>query len=226
MKEKPLAIFDIDGTIFRSSLLIELEETLIEYGIIPKIVQKEIEKAFNAWLDRKGTYEAYLKDVIETYKNRVKGCLESDINKVSKIVIHEQQERVYTYTRDLIKKLKNTHTLVAISGSPKEIVKEFNKNWKFDHIYATEYEIKNKRYTGKLILQPSLNKKTILKQLLKDYGYSLKLSVGVGDTESDISFLKMVENPIAFNPNKALYAKAKKNNWKIIVERKDVVYNI
>ncbi|MFH1246519.1 MAG: hypothetical protein V1489_01955, partial [Candidatus Liptonbacteria bacterium] len=47
---------------------------------------------------------------------------------------------------------------------------------------------------------------------------------GVGDTESDVSFLKMVERPICFNPNKELYAKAKKRGWRVVVERKDVVY--
>ncbi|GAI32477.1 unnamed protein product, partial [marine sediment metagenome] len=34
--------------------------------------------------------------------------------------------------------------------------------------------------------------------------------VGVGDTESDIAFLKMVEKPICFNPNKKLYQYAKR----------------
>jgi len=32
---KKLAIFDIDGTIFRSSLTIELLESLIEEGVFP-----------------------------------------------------------------------------------------------------------------------------------------------------------------------------------------------
>jgi len=51
-------------------------------------------------------------------------------------------------------------------------------------------------------------------------------SYGVGDTESDISFLKLVENPIAFNPNQNLKAAAEKEQWKIVVEKKDVIYEI
>ncbi len=46
----------------------------------------------------------------------------------------------------------------------------------------------------------------------------------MGDTETDISFLKMVDNPICFNPNKNLYNYAKKKGWEIVVERKDVIY--
>jgi len=55
---------------------------------------------------------------------------------------------------------------------------------------------------------------------------TLKGSVGVGDTESDIAFLKMVEKPICFNPNQKLYQYAKRAGWKIVVERKDVIYHL
>ena len=48
----------------------------------------------------------------------------------------------------------------------------------------------------------------------------------MGDTESDIAFLKMVENPSSFNPNLKLYQYAKRVGWKMVVERKDVVYSI
>jgi len=51
-------------------------------------------------------------------------------------------------------------------------------------------------------------------------------SIGVGDTESDIGFLELVDNPIAFNPNTTLAAHAKKKGWKIVIERKDLVVEI
>jgi phosphoserine phosphatase len=35
-----------------------------------------------------------------------------------------------------------------------------------------------------------------------------------------------VGQPVAFNPNRQLAGYAKKKNWKIIVERKDVVYEL
>jgi phosphoserine phosphatase len=36
----------------------------------------------------------------------------------------------------------------------------------------------------------------------------------------------MVETPICFNPNKKLYEYAKRSGWKIVVERKDVIYDL
>jgi len=35
-----------------------------------------------------------------------------------------------------------------------------------------------------------------------------------------------VENPIAFNPDKKLKLRAEREGWKIVVERKDVIYQI
>ncbi|MBI2097288.1 MAG: HAD-IB family hydrolase, partial [Candidatus Sungbacteria bacterium] len=40
MAKKRIAVFDIDGTIFRSSLLRELLESLITFGIFPYRAQE------------------------------------------------------------------------------------------------------------------------------------------------------------------------------------------
>jgi len=38
--------------------------------------------------------------------------------------------------------------------------------------------------------------------------------------------LEMVERPICFNPNQKLFEAAKRHDWPIVVERKDVVYEL
>ena len=71
-----------------------------------------------------------------------------------------------------------------------------------------------------------LNKAAILKRAVEKEGLTLAHSIGVGDTESDIPFLEMVAQPICFNPNMNLYRYAKRMKWKVVVERKDVVYEL
>jgi len=68
------------------------------------------------------------------------------------------------------------------------------------------------------------DKASILKRAVEREGLTLVGSVGVGDSESDIAFLKLVERPICFNPSSKLYKHAGLAKWKIVVERKDVVY--
>ncbi len=38
--------------------------------------------------------------------------------------------------------------------------------------------------------------------------------------------LEFVENPIAFNPEDTLFEKAKEQGWKIVIERKNVTYEL
>lgn len=228
-KLKKVAVFDIDGTIFRSSLLIEVVEVLVAKGILSEKVKNFYSKAFNDWLARKGSYEEYIGGVIIAFEKNIKGVNYNDFISAAKIVNDFHGEKVYRYTSKLVRKLKKqNYFLLAISNSPKEVASEFCKNWGFDKIYGRIYEIdENKEFTGKT-LRPDLmgDKAKILRRAVDKENLTLRKSVGVGDTESDISFLKLVENPICFNPNKKLYETARKHNWKIVVERKDVVYQI
>ena len=53
-----------------------------------------------------------------------------------------------------------------------------------------------------------------------------KNSVAVGDSATDISMLELVGKPIAFNPDGVLVDFAKKHGWRIVVERKNIVYDV
>ncbi len=223
-----LAIFDIDGTIFRSSLVIELSHALVGAGIFPGIARKEIAKEYLAWLDRKGTYEAYINKVVKIYVQHIAGKSFAKVDKVAKQVIAFQKDRTYRFTRDLIKKLKAEHyILAAVSGSPSYIVEEYAKTIGFDVFFGTELEVLGGKFTGKVKnLDSAFNKAKIVKRLAKIYNADLRQSMAVGDTEGDIKMLSLVGYPTAFNPNLLLAKAAKKRKWKIILERKDVIYRV
>jgi HAD superfamily hydrolase (TIGR01490 family) len=223
-----LAIFDIDGTIFRSSLVIELSHALVDAKVFPKIARQEISKEYLAWLDRKGSYEAYIDKVVKIYVKHIAGKSFAKVDRVARQVIAFQKDRVYRYTRDLIKKLKSeNYFLVAISGSPSYIVEKYAKAVGFNLFFGTELEVMNGIFTGKTKnLESAYNKAKIVKDLASHYHADLKRSIAVGDTESDIEMLKLVGKPIAFNPNLGLAKFAKKSKWTVVAERKDVIYEI
>ena len=228
-KNKKVAIFDIDGTVFRSSLLIELTDALIQEGIFSSNVRKIYSKAHKNWLDRKGSYEDYIEAVVKAFLQNIKGVQYKEFSRITKKVVDFHKDRTYQYTRDIIRDLKKkNYYLLAISHSPQKVVKEFCKGMEFDKIYGRIYEIdKQERFTGKVLYEELISDKAeVLKRAIEKEKLTLEGSVGVGDTDSDISFLKMVEIPICFNPNEKLYQHAKQVGWKIVVERKDVVYNL
>ena len=226
MKTK-LAVFDIDGTIFRSQLIVELVKGLIEEGIFPKNLNEEIESEYLSWVERRGTFVNYIDKVVAVYIKNIKGVSQKDLNRAIKEIVKTEKDKIYVYTRELIKDLKKkNYCLLAISGSPYEIVSEFSKTLGFDYYFGTEFEKINRIYTGKINTNTFSLKADILQSFIKKHKYKLKNSVGVGDSEVDISMLELVNNPIAFNPSKGLAEYAKKKKWKLIVERKNVIYDL
>ncbi len=222
-----VAIFDIDGTIFRSSLLIEVTDALVAEGLFSAKIKNVYAKSYKNWHNRKDSYEKYIGDVVKAFDNNLKKVYQKDFVRISKKVVALQKDKTYRYTRDLVKELKKKgYFLLAISHSPRELVYQFAKNLGFDKVYGRVYEIdKLGKFTGKtLYLDQINNKATILQRAIAAENLTLKGSVGVGDSEGDIPMLSLVQTPIAFNPNSKLYAYAKHAHWKIIVERKDVIY--
>lgn len=227
--KKPVAVFDIDGTIFRSSLLIELVERLIERGIFPEDSRAMYDDEWTKWLNRKGDYESYIMKVVETFASQLKGVPYGAVADIAGEIIEEKKDRVYRYTRDLITDLKQKgYFLLAITRSPKFIADGFGYEYGFDKVYGTFYGTgPSENFTGEVEDEELIqNKSAVLTRALRKEEITLEGSVGVGDTEGDIPMLEMVETPIAFNPNQKLLTHAKRRGWKVVVERKDVIYEM
>jgi HAD superfamily hydrolase (TIGR01490 family) len=228
MKQK-VAVFDVDGTIFRSSLLIEVVDQLIEQGDFPESSRAVYEKQKEKWLDREGDYQEYIDKVVQVFVGHLKGLHYSSLADAAQIVSKKHSKRVYRYTRDLLKDLKSRgYYLLAISHSPKTVLDTFCPQLGFDKVYGMFYETgPNECFTGEIIdSHLILNKANILKRAVEKENLTLTHSIGVGDTESDIPFLEMVARPICFNPNAKLYRHARRMEWSVVVERKDVTYTI
>ncbi len=226
---KKIAFFDIDGTVFRSSLLIQLVEKLIDEEVFPETAREVYAQAHTDWGNREGTYEDYISAVVDAYVAHIKGVHYGALADIGRLVVAQQGKRVYRYTRDLIKELKaDNYYVVAISQSPKTILDEFCKGYGFDKVYGRMYEIgPQDLFTGEMIdVHLIENKANIIRRVLEDEAFTSDESVGVGDTEGDIPLLEMVEKPICFNPNQGLHDHAVHMDWKVVVERKDVIYTL
>lgn len=225
-----VAVFDVDGTIFRSSLLIELVEVLIDRGIFDVSVREQYEAQKLEWLDREGNYEEYIMAVVHVFQENIRGVSEQMLVESAELVIERYRNRTYRYTIDLIHLLKERgYFLVAISHSPKEILDLFCGALGFDKVYGRMYELdQDGYYTGVITDEDVIsNKANIFHRVMEKYDHLvIDGSVGVGDTEGDISFLQLVQNPICFNPNLKLYTYAQEHGWETVVERKDVIYEL
>ena len=90
---KKVAFFDIDGTVFRSSLFIELVEACILKGVFPKEARKQYAREHTAWLNREGTYEAYIDAVVASFMEHIRGVYYGDFADIGRMVVAEQGKR-------------------------------------------------------------------------------------------------------------------------------------
>lgn len=226
---RKVAFFDVDGTIFRSSLLIELVEELVQGEVFPSTAQKQYSREHNSWRNREGSYESYINAVVKTYLNHIKGVHYGDVADIGQKVVENHSKHVYRYTRDLIGKLrKQDYFIVAISQSPKTILDKFCSEYGFDKVYGRMYELgPQDKFTGEMTdVHLIENKANIITRVLEKEDVALDNSIGVGDTEGDITLLEKVAQPICFNPNQKLYDHALRMGWKVVIERKDVIYEL
>lgn len=228
-KKQRVAVFDVDGTIFRSSLLIQVVEQLIRDGIFPEEAQAIYAREYEKWLDREGDYESYITGVVKAFRRYLKGVAYEALGDAAETVVAAQWKRTYRYTRKLLAELKEKdYFLLAVSHSPKTVLDKFCPRLGFDKVYGMMYELgPQELFTGTVMDEHLIfNKAAIVRRAIEKENLTLAHSVGVGDTESDIPFLEAVAKPICFNPNQKLFRYAKRNKWKIVVERKDVIYEL
>lgn len=227
---KKVAVFDIDGTLFRSGLQREVFYELIKMGVVPQEMVNESTLKFRQWRHRShgNAFEEFDMVLVNAMDSTLPHLRVSDYEKAAQLVIEKRADNVYVYTRDLIKSLKRKgYFLLAISGSQHELVGPFAKKYGFDAWTGQEWEKDTKLefFTGKRTYTHT-GKEKILQTFLDNHDLTMKDSVAVGDSGGDVSILNAVDNPIAFNPTYELLEKALENKWKIVVERKNTSYEL
>lgn len=206
---------------------------LIKYDFIDEATfVGGVKNKFQKWEERRGTYDDYLDEVVESYIKYLSKIENTDIDYVANRVIEQKSEKIYTYSRQKIKEhLSLGHLVIIISGSPMFLVEKMAKKLNADDFIATIYHTNSDgRYTGELTpMWDSDSKFKAIDEFVRKYNIDLENSYAYGDTTGDLGMFIKVGNPVAINPAKRLFEKIQKDTKlkdkiKIIVERKDMIY--
>lgn len=233
--KKSAAFFDIDGTISREGLISEMFKKMIKYELIDNSKwYNEVEPAFTRWDKRVGDYDDYLQKMVDIYTETVQNTNSFHIAYIARKVIEQKGDRVYTYSRRKIKWHKaQGHIVIAISGSPIELVREMSEKYGMDDYRGTIYQVgSDGMYNGSIVpMWDAESKRRAVLEIAEQYNIDLSTSYAYGDTNGDFSMLKLVGNPFAINPTRELLTRIQKDDAlmqkiHIVVERKDVTYQL
>jgi HAD superfamily hydrolase (TIGR01490 family) len=222
------AAFDIDGTLIRWQLYHAIADRLVRLGYVPAEAYQPIKDARMQWKRREqgATFKTYEHKLVLTYSDLLNTLEASQVDEAIESVFEEYKDQVYVYTRDLLKSLKQAgYLLFAISGSQTEIVQKMAEHYGFDDFLGSTYERSGNKFTGENINYLG-RKDAAVQELASKHSASFKNSIAAGDSLSDIAMLEMVEHPIAFNPERELFEVAAERGWRIVIERKNMVYEL
>ncbi len=227
------AFFDIDGTIFRDSLMTTNFKKLVKHEVIDmKVYYAEVKEVEDNWVRRYKEYDEYIEILARVYSENLKGVDMSYLNFIADKTIEDSFEDIYKYSRArLAWHHQEGHNIFFISGSPDFLVSRMAMKYNATDFRGTTYfPDENNRFSGKISkMWNSENKDIAMQELVELYNIDMKNSFAYGDTNGDFSMLKAVGNPIAINPNKELFKAIQNDEYlsrrtQIVVERKDNIY--
>lgn len=227
--KRPYAAFDIDGTLIRWQLYHATADYFVKTGLIDQTSFSHISQLRSHWKERSSltAFNDYEQQLIKLIDTVFIGLDYSLFKQACEAVFKRYQNQTYIYTRNLIFDLKKQDYLIfALSASPLEIIKLVSEYYQFDDFAASTYEVINHQLTGQKKVLLSDDKALELNQMIIRHNAQTKNSIAVGDSPGDKLMLNQAAEPIAFNPSRELYNTAISNHWKIVIERKNVIYQL
>jgi len=225
-KMNRLALLDFDGTLRSGNISIELMSYLRREDLYPTRIYDELSSV----MDRRSrgllSYDDSSIICGELWAKAVKGMRRTDLLGHTADFFKRSKKKIYKSSYELVSLLiKDGYKPIVLSVGAHEIVSMASKELGVSEVYATEVEIKNGVYTGRLknrLCMPD-GKLEIIKRFSKTA--NLSDSFAFGDSIADSRMLEIAGIPVALNPSRALTLAAKEKGWRIL-NHKNVVSEV
>lgn len=212
-----LAIFDLDNTLLGGDSDYLWGEFLVENNYVVSEYHQKMNELF---------YQQYLAgtmDMVEFLAFQLKPLADNDIAKLHRWRESYLSQKIAPImlpaARELIKKHQQAgDTLLIITATNDFITAPIAEQLDIANLIATEAEMIDGQYTGKVAGTPSYQqgKVTRLNEWLAEQHISLEGSYFYSDSHNDLPLLKLVDHPIAVDPDDTLRQFAEQQSWKVI----------
>lgn len=212
-----LAIFDLDNTLLNGDSDYLWGQFLAQQGHVDAtFYEKENQRFYDE-------YVAGTLDIFEFLEFSLAPLSEIDMSELKQLHIRFMDEcirpAITSKSRALIQEHKSKEdTLLIITATNLFITAPIATELSIEHILATEPEIINNQYSGKVYGTPCFREGKVerLKDWLKKTGDNLANSCFYSDSHNDLPLLEMVTKPIAVDPDDTLRSHAEMKGWNII----------
>ena len=195
---RPDAVFDLDGTVFKFTVLEQYVSWLCDQQVFAPL-SSEIEDAKLTWKrdeNNEANYKDHTNKLVQFFIDQIAGKQTAMLDQAAEIVARQTSYRQWDITRNIINELRPTHNIVAISLMPEWLMPAFTRDLGFVARLGCTYVSKEGSFTGEAY---SIDKGVVYKKYRRgDTGH---LDVAMGDTMGDVPIFRLAKRPVAFNPS-------------------------
>jgi HAD superfamily hydrolase (TIGR01490 family) len=212
-----LAIFDLDNTLIADDSDYLWGQFLVDKGIVNKEHYEQANARFyedykQGTLDIEEFLQFSLKPLADNKPDQLFRWRDQFIQEIIQPILLQS-------AIDLVNKHKaKNDTLMVITATNRFITEPIVNLYGINNLLATTPEFINNQFTGQFEGIPCFQegKVKLLEQWLKNSSETLENSWFYSDSHNDLPLLKLVENPVAVNPDDELKLYAKNKRWPII----------
>ncbi|PHS69932.1 MAG: HAD-IB family hydrolase [Methylophaga sp.] len=212
-----LTIFDLDNTLLGGDSDYLWGEFLVEQQVVNgEWYQKNNQNFYDQYL-------AGTMDIFEFLAFQLKPLADNSIADLNiwrdKYLAEKIEPIILSPGRALIAQHQQQgDTLLIITATNSFITAPIAEKLTIQHLIATEPEMINGTYTGKVDGTPSYQQGKVerLQDWLSKHHQTLKGSYFYSDSHNDLPLLNLVDHPIAVDPDPKLRAIAQQKGWKIL----------
>lgn len=212
-----LAIFDLDNTLISDDSDFLWGQFLVDQGIVDKQLYEQANAKFY------DDYKVGKLDIVEFLNFSLSPLADNDSEQLFKWRQQFVEEVIKPILLKPAIRLVNKHrfkgdTVLVITATNRFVTEPIVKLFGIDILLATTPEFINNQYTGRFEGVPCFQegKVKLLEQWLEETSETLENSCFYSDSHNDLPLLKLVDNPVAVDPDDQLREYAQKNNWPII----------
>lgn len=212
-----LAIFDLDNTLLHGDSDFLWGEFICQKGLVDKHQYHEQNRHFHQqYMDG----ELDIEEFVEFVLTPLSGMKKADFDALHAKFMEQKIKYIMTrQARKLIAKHRDAgHTLLIITATNELITTPIAKAYEIDNLLATRAEVKRNVITGKSPGTPCFQdgKITRLDEWLEENNYEPEETWFYSDSRNDIPLLEKVDNPVAVDPDDALFDHAQLLGWDIM----------
>ena len=210
-----LTIFDLDNTIIDGDSDRNWGEFLFEEGIVGQSYQEKNAAFYGNYYDGNLDIDDFLNFCVQPLKDNSMDRLLELRNKFIEVKI---KPIVLTKAKELIiDELKNNEVVIA-TATNSFVTRPISELFSVENLIATEFEIKQNAFTGKIIDVPCFREGKLLKvkKWAESHHYDLRRATFFSDSLNDLPLLDEVGKAIIVDGDSKIQSVAKTNNWECI----------